>query len=96
MPSKKLVSKTPVEGKAVKYRYVYDKPETPLERLRKADPGNPALERLDRIYRRTNAIAFRRLIVGKIRQVVRRTKAARTCGGGGSRPLRRCRRCPRI
>ena len=83
VPSKKLVSKTPVEGKAVKYRYVYDKPETPLERLRKADPGNPALERLDRIYRRTNAIAFRRLIVGKIRQVVRRTKAARTCGGGG-------------
>ena len=43
----------------------------------------PALERLDGIYRRTNAIAFRRLIVGKIRQVVRRTQAARSCGGGG-------------
>ena len=83
VPSKKLVSKTPVQGKAVKYRYVYDRPETPLERLRKADPGNPELERLDGIYRRTNAIAFRRLIVGKIRQVVRRTEAARPCGGGG-------------
>ena len=42
----------------------------------------PALERLDGIYRRTNAIAFRRLIVGKIRQVVRRTQALAPAGGG--------------
>ncbi len=83
VPCKKLVCKTPVEGKAVKYRYVYDKPKTPLERLREADPDNPALKRYDRVFSMTNALAFRRLIVGKIREVVRRTHAARACGGGG-------------
>ena len=77
VPCKKLLGKEPIEGKGVKYRYRYDKPRTPLERLREAEPDNPALKRLDRVFRITNSVSLLAQIQRKIASVVKRCRARR-------------------
>ena len=95
VPSKRLLEKTELPGKTVRFRRVYDAPKTPLERLREADPDNPMLAALDAKYRSINMVALHRMIVGRIRDVVRRTESGRSGGTGGMPPVPRAPRCPR-
>ena len=83
VPCKKLLRKVPLEGKAVKYRYFYDEPQTPLERLRKANPDNPELGRLEKVLAQTNGIALRGMIARRIRDVVRETDETRRAASRG-------------
>jgi len=85
-PSKRLLSKEPVDGKAVKYRFRYDRPRTPLERLKEADPDNPELERLDKLFRRTNSVLLLTAIKKKIASIVKRCSARRVQAGPGLHP----------
>ena len=80
VPTKRLLSKTAVEGKGVKYQYRYDVPRTPLERLREVDPGNPNLAQLDKTYSMTNSVSLLALIQRKIASVARRS----SCQGSSS------------
>ena len=58
----KLIAKIPLEGKEVKYRYVYDEHKTPFERLKEADPENPKLARYSRFRNMINSIALKEML----------------------------------
>ena len=60
-----------------------DEPQTPLERLRKADPDNPELGRLEKVLAQTNGIALRGMIARRIRDVVRETDETRRAASRG-------------
>jgi hypothetical protein len=79
VPSKKLVSKAPRDRLHSSYRYVYDKPRTPLERCRESGKCDPArLASLEKTYASTNSL----VLVAKIKRLVREILAASKPSGG--------------
>lgn len=82
VPCRKLVGRRPADEKAVKVSRVFDRPKTPLERLRECDPGNPNVPRLESVYRKTNSIALRREIARRIDET---RKAVAPVSAGASR-----------
>ena len=75
VPCKKLIAKIPLEGKDVKYRYVYDEPKTPFERLKEADPENPKLARYSKLRNIINSVALKEMLEDAIAEVTGRRPA---------------------
>ena len=84
VPCKKLIAKIPLEGKDVKYRYVYDEPKTPFERLKEADPENPKLARYSKLRNMINSVALKEMLEDAIAEVTGKRRGASSGGRGAA------------
>lgn len=75
--TKKLVSKVKRPGKGGKYRFRYDKPQTPLERLQAVEPENQNVGKLVDVYENTNQILLLQSINRRINRLVRQMRISR-------------------
>jgi hypothetical protein len=79
VPCKKLMFKQLKPGKGVKYRNRYDKPATPLERLRRFSPDDPRVSECVCLREQTNSIRLYKSIHQRLRQLVRGLLATTRC-----------------
>ena len=60
-----------------KYRFRYDKPQTPLERLQAVEPENQNVGKLVDVYENTNQILLLQSINRRINRLVRQMRISR-------------------
>ena len=68
----------------MKYRYVYDEPKTPFERLKEADPENPKLARYSKLRNMINSVALKEMLEDAIAEVTGKRRGASSGGRGAA------------